>query len=778
MSPRRWQTILEKVRAMDRSELMDRSRQEFAKRADGMLAQFGYDFAGAMTRNRQECPPGAFFFRPEQVDALLRTIRTRIPGQAEEIIRRAERICEHRFDLLGYRDLDYGESINWHLDLVHGKTAPRKPFHRVKYLDFAQVGDSKITWELNRHQHLVTLAKAYRLSGDDHFAREIFAQWRSWHEQNPYPIGTNWASTLEVGFRSLSWIWIHALLAGTQYLTPEFEQEYLKSQALNGRHLERYLSTYFSPNTHLLGEAVALFFLGTTYPISDHAERWKSLGWKIVLEQADRQVARDGFHFEQSVYYHVYALDFFLQAALLAAANGGTLPSVFEQTIERMLDALAILSRGGPPPAFGDDDGGRLLDPSRNRREHMLDPLATGAILFGRGDFKYLARELHEETIWLLGEAGVMEWDRLDPKRPEGRSQAFADTGIYVMASSESQAQAILKSEPKNLQSRGHAHADALSLCLQSAGRSLLIDPGTYEYVGDGPERNRYRTTGMHNSVTVDQKSQAEPAGPFSWQQAIPAKTDTWISGKSFTLFSGRQTAYTHLRNPVQHQRYVFASPGGVFLVRDVMEGSGEHELQLSWRLAADLQLVHEHLFRFKSASQGLAVLPAEGHGWSEESHKSPWSPAYGSERLTTLLKFRVNTRLPAEFATLFVAMPEAAEVPGKLVRLSAENSNSLVRVYEYRTPASAVQFFFAESGKAWNWGSVASDAQFVCLTRKYDGAMSSVILCHGSYVDVEGSAVLSMLRQVERCELKRGDTVEVNSSDPDAISSPDMVKS
>ena len=62
-----------------------------------------------------------------------------------------------------------GLEIDWHCDRVHGKRAPRKPWFRMKYLDFAEVGDSKVTWELNRHQHLVTLAKAYRLTGDQKF---------------------------------------------------------------------------------------------------------------------------------------------------------------------------------------------------------------------------------------------------------------------------------------------------------------------------------------------------------------------------------------------------------------------------------------------------------------------------------------------------------------------------------------------------------------------------------------------------------------------------------
>ena len=109
----------------------------------------------------------------------------------------------------------------WQSDVVHGKRGPRKPWFKVKYLDFEEVGDSKITWELNRHQHFVTLAKAYWLTGDDKFAREIFAQWTHWHKENPYPLGMNWASSLEVAYRSLSWIWTLFLLQECPLFTTE-----------------------------------------------------------------------------------------------------------------------------------------------------------------------------------------------------------------------------------------------------------------------------------------------------------------------------------------------------------------------------------------------------------------------------------------------------------------------------------------------------------------------------------------------------------------------------
>src|SRR5208282_3472192 len=128
------------------------------------------------------------------------------------------------------------------------------------------------------------------------------------------------------------------------------------------RYIERYLSTYFSPNTHLLGEAVALFFIGTLCREISAAERWRNLGWKILLEESQRQVRSDGVYFEQALYYQVYALDFFLHARLLASVNGFPIPEPFDNVLKKMLDVVEAISEVGPPEGFGDDDGGRVFN--------------------------------------------------------------------------------------------------------------------------------------------------------------------------------------------------------------------------------------------------------------------------------------------------------------------------------------------------------------------------------------------------------------------------------
>jgi hypothetical protein len=752
---------------MDRAELRGRIRQEFAKRQDGFRSHVAYDFA----RNSLNSAPmqaGSFFFSVDSVPAILSLFRQRFPVQMEEIVNRAEKICRHRFDLLGYEDVDYGNPIDWHLDAVHGKRAPRKVFHKVRYLDFAEVGDSKVTWELNRHQHLVTLAKAYRLTRDSRYGDEILRQWRQWQADNPYPIGLNWASSLEVSFRSLSWLWTYHLLQGSPGL-PDVRDEWLRGLALHGRHIERYLSTYFSPNTHLLGEGVGLFFLGVLCPELAAAERWKALGWEIVIREAERQVLADGFHFEQSTYYHVYALDFFLHSAILATINNIAIPKSLEDTLEKMLTALSLLGRSGPPPQFGDDDGGRLFDPRRNRSENLLDPLATGAILFDRGDYKFAAGDLPEETIWLLGIEGVRQWDNLKATPTSMDSAALPAAGFYLLSVPQPATQLVVDAGPLGTQNGGHGHADALSVCLQSQGSCLLLDPGTHEYVGQGSDRDLFRGTAMHNTLRVDGANQAESVPPFSWKRLTQSKAEQWMQGKDFDLIVASHDGYQRLVSPVIHRRWVLSLKNGIYLIRDLVEGQGKHQLNISWHLRQDLQRVRENVFRLQGISPALALLPAQGHGWAEEIREEVCSPVYGRKAPMTVLNFSTTATVPAEFAILLVILDKANRNLGSFVRIAAQHPDSSVSAYRYSSEDADYSFLFGEPGKPWRQGVVSSDAGFVCWSQK-NQKNKILIFCKGSYCAVEGGLELHCRRPVSWAEvILEGSRRTVLSSDPEA---------
>src|SRR5208282_646470 len=123
-------------------------------------------------------------------------------------------------------------------------------------------------------------------------------------------------------------------------------------------------------------------------------------------------------------------------------------------------------------------------------------------------------------------------------------SASLSSAGLYVLTAPSLPSQLVIDAGPHGEQNAGHGHADALSICLQSQGHSLLIDPGTFEYVGEGVGRDVFRATAMHNTVTLDGLSQSEPAGPFAWKHLAHTKSEKWIAGKSFDLFVGSHDGY------------------------------------------------------------------------------------------------------------------------------------------------------------------------------------------------------------------------------------------
>ena len=746
-----WQSKLARVSRMDWEEVRVRVGQEFRKQSDLLMYRMGVRNGSIQLNADSAARRGQFFFSASEfsgseISERAKLLRKHLPDEAAEILREADEICGHRFRLLGYENLQYGSEIDWHLDLVHGKRAPMGPWFKIPFLDFAAVGDHKVIWELNRHQHLVTLAKAGLLSGEEKYVRELMAQWRNWIKTNPYPLGINWASTLEVAFRSLSWIWVDQLLAGTAEYA-ELRSEIAPALAFHGRYIERYLSTYFSPNTHLLGEAVALFFLGTLYPQMPGAARWKESGWRIVLREAGRQVRPDGVYFEQSLYYHVYALDFFLYARLLAARNGMEIPPAYDAVLGRMLDVVAALAQAGPAEGFGDDDGGRVWNPRRNRTEQMTDPLTLGAVMYSR---KFSAARLTEEAIWLFGNQAIEKLSiahMSTQASPAARSLAFPDGGLYVLADSQPFAQAmVVDAGPQGVGRSGHGHADALSLRLTMNGRRWLVDSGSGVYISKDPaDRNTFRGTGAHNTVRVDGVDQAVADEPFSWTHIPATQAENWIVGKSFTYFVGSHNGYARLADPVVHRRHVLEIAGDLWLVRDVALGRTEHELEIRWHFAPDLEVraigagrVEIRRAGAASGESGLSLIVPEETVWhtGTEVTGTLVSPAYGAFQPAPLVRCHAWVLLPAEIATALVPRSGAIQQEGEPqidLRL-VSMAQASVQVYELNYPDESHGFFFALGDEAWSFGPWSSDAR-VLYCRVEKEKLAHLIVIGGTQV-------------------------------------------
>jgi hypothetical protein len=764
--------LFERVREMNWDELRTRGRHEIAKRCDRVRSILGKRFIGDHDSSAQErC--GHFFFEQADIPSILDFLRHRLPDVVEEIVHQADQICRHRFDLLGYRDVDHGSTIDWHLDAVHGKRAPLRAWYKVPYLDFDKVGDSKITWELNRHQHLVTLAKAYHLTGRSQFAVEVFEQWYDWQRQNPYPIGINWASSLEVAFRSLSWLWISHLLDNCSVCPAGFPSDLRRALTLNGRHIARFPSTFISPNTHLLGEGAGLFFIGSLCP-GPAAELWQRAGWQIVLREAERQVGPDGMHFEHSTYYHTYALDFFLHARVLASLNGIPIPIGFDKTIEKMLEAIVCLSGTGSLPRLGDDDGGRLFDPRRNRLEQMLDPLALGAIVFNRSDFRAAAGQITEEAIWLSGPAAVIKFVDSSGDRPARASFALEPSGIYVMATPEPLPQQfVVDVGPSAPGRQGHRHADMLSAQLTLNGRAVLVDSGTFGYVSENGDRVHFRRTAAHNSARVDGLSQAEPDGAVKGRGLSRADVNHWVIGSRFDFFEGSHSGYRRLPDPVEHRRSIFYLKPHFWLVRDVLSGSNVHQVDVQWHFSKGNLRTKGNEVTFAGNNQAaLSLLFASNHPWTHNICTRWHSQEYGRKESSPVLRSMTKAVLPVELVTLLIPTSTTGAKFEVRESLAAESGTPLACAYTY-TLLGGTEHLFVFRAAAGNWkiGPWSSDARFLFCANRRGGKPDCFVMCNGRYLAYNGRQVLVARGVLDYAEFFfDGYQPQFRSSNPDAV--------
>ena len=130
-------------------------------------------------------PPLTILPNPRSVTETVRG--TPVAGEIERL---ATDILEHRFSLLRITTAT-GPTIEWRRDYLNRISSDAAYFRRIPYLSVAHVGDHKVIWELNRHQHLVLLAQAFLLTGREEFFREIESQVESWLLQNPFVRGIN-----------------------------------------------------------------------------------------------------------------------------------------------------------------------------------------------------------------------------------------------------------------------------------------------------------------------------------------------------------------------------------------------------------------------------------------------------------------------------------------------------------------------------------------------------------------------------------------------------------
>jgi hypothetical protein len=576
-----------------------------------------------------------------------------------------------------------------------------------------------------------------------------------------------------VAIRSLSWCQVFELIYDSMALDSDKRQSILRSLCQHGHYIERHLSFFFSPYNHLIGEAAALYIVGSLLSWLKPALRWKHKGWAILEREMPKQFHPDGGTVEQAIGYHHFTLGFYLQTFLLRQRLGLDILPGMSSLLEKAFEFSIYMTRpDGLVPMIGDGDEGRAVHLLQESIWDFRPLLAIGAVLFQRADFKTIAGPFPPDAAWLLGLEGWKKYESLQNTTPKDNSKILPESGYCIMRTGWDRQSHYLNFDcgdiaagvPKgDVVSAAHGHADALSIEVTAYGVPILVDPGFYTYNGDEQWHRYFRETEAHNTIVVDGCSQAEYRGRLKWSHAPDTKLHHAIVTKLFDYAEGSHNGYTRLTRPVVHRRAVVFLKPDYWLIRDELWGEGEHQIDRYFHFAdmeilcdEDRKLVHTR----SPQGNNLAVLSIEKgntkikimRGGNEP--KSGWiATGYGKKLRAPVVRYSTTARLPIALNTLIIPFKEG--VPGievEVIQLPASDSVSEQGFVMEIGDKRDILLFSARKDRAateFRSGRWLTDGRLSSVRLDKNGNIVSCTMVAGAELNVNGTVLLQARHKV-----------------------------
>lgn len=498
------------------------------------------------------------------------------------------------------RALTITPGTDWHLEPFHGVRWPKVHVESCPFT--VPRGDLVVLWHLNRMSFLVDYARAYRATRDESIASTAYALMDSWVRANPYLVGANWISPMEVGLRLVAWSLAAAGLSGAPLPEPERCERILRSVLRQARFLASHFSRWPVPNNHLIGEAATLSAFAAYWPVFRESAAWMTQAEDTLVEEARRQVLRDGFHFEHSVNYHLVVLDYFL-LYLHAKLIRGEEPHAFVLEQARVMAdaALSLVAPSGRMPMIGDDSMPHFVVIAGT----MGSPGPVSASVCFEAFLRVEHARLFATTAWGR--------DLLTLSKAVAGARRFHEAGIDVARDAHGHVAFTHGPQHHHPFSHGHLHADAGSFELELEGVPLVVDSGTYLYGVDPAVRAHVRGARAHNTVVVNGVEPMKPTAPFQWESVASAEALAF-GAEGDVVATGSRRRLPGLHGTVEHTR-ALVRVGETVIVVDALSpragGSGPaHTAALYFHTttAPGVAVRDEHRVRLSDAARFVRV--------------------------------------------------------------------------------------------------------------------------------------------------------------------------
>ncbi|GAB4024767.1 alginate lyase family protein [Spirosoma koreense] len=549
--------------------------------------------------------------------------------------------------------------IDWHLDISSGKRFPLTYAKTINVRNEAN-GSAKYVWEVNRLQWLPSLAIAWRITGQRRYLEQFMAVNRSWTEQNPYLLGVNWYSNIEVNIRLINWFFAWNILDASALAQsdPEFaafvNDCWLPSIYQHCVYSYSNPSLHSSANNHLISEHAGLFIAGSFWRFPD-SEKWTAYAKAGLEEEIRLQHTKNGINREEAAEYIQFITDFFLIAYVVGKQTNNPFSIAYSNRLNAIASYIAtFLDCQGNFPHYGDEDDGRVLVvEDRQPFNNFRSILTSAAILFQDPFFKQRSQGFDLKNFLLFGAQGEKSFDKLSVSTQLPGS-ALYDDGHYILRKQTADDREIyihVDAAPLGyLSIAAHGHADALSFLMNVDGYPFLVDSGTYSYQTHAQWRNYFLSTRAHNTLCIDGQNQAFQAGPLLWLNHYKTATLQAQSSEEADEVTATHNGYARLQ--CRHLRHFrFDKTTDTLYIEDVVENYGKQsrQLEILFHLSPEVevsegagnlfQLRHRHASRQVQLTIAPDLQTTLVHGQTEPALLGWYSDGfYHKEATSTLL--------------------------------------------------------------------------------------------------------------------------------------------
>ncbi|MDY6856606.1 MAG: alginate lyase family protein [Thermodesulfobacteriota bacterium] len=650
-----------------------------------------------------------FFYDSKDISMLIEHYKKLFPIDAFTEMQNADDLVARSFHLLNY-DYDFRKStIEWHLDPVSNRSWEKIFFADIVFKGKNRLGDIKFPWELSKLQYLALLGKAYWLTKNERYTIAYKEHVTSWIVKNPIYIGIHWISGLEMGMRIISLIISFYFFKNSALIDKEYKELLFCSIYIQANHIYENLSLFPNANNHLIGEAAALVFSGL-FLESQFSKIFLQKGINILENEIKKQFFEDGINKEQSPNYHRLSLDYYYLTQIILQKNGKTFSEDTLKRMEKATEALMyILKPDRRAPFFGDGDDARGFFFYEGCQYDYRGLLNLGAVLFGRGDMKYIGNSITQDVLWLMGIDGIEKYSQIQMRTPEKLSKSFLNGGYYVMRDYTNKIEdyLILDCGPLGHGLAGHGHADALSFQFYSDGFTYLVDPGTYSYNIDYEWRDYFRSTPAHNTITVDECNQSEINDRMSWKTFAYSTCNLWLNTDWFDIVVGEHNGYQRLDDPVLHRRLIFNSKGNYWIIVDMLECRKAHTFDYHLHLHPDASLEFDRLHNqievispkgkritIELIEDKVSKLDVKIFNGDYDTKLGWFSDSYGLKRPTNTIRLRKD----AKGDTIFFTLLNTSSISYRLDMIYLDCSTVYFSVYNPITSITDKVFFSTDS--------------------------------------------------------------------------------